>query len=256
VVQRSESSTTNDDGAEPSSLSDSYEVVASEYYDERRHPTCADFRDASASLLRKVFTTFRPPRRVLCETGCGYSLLCELFLNGYPHAGLARIDLIDHSPTMLRYSTQKWTHPCVNSHVRDARDLPADDGSVDILVASLGDPYNDHEFWAEVRRVLTDEGMAIFTTPSYEWAREFRSERERSVAQFELEDGTLVQLPSLIQPPDEQIKLIESCKPKLVVEEQFDFRIRQLGRPRAGSKVLPERGPDASVVTCYVVRCS
>jgi SAM-dependent methyltransferase len=254
VVQPSESSTTNEDDAGTSSSLDSYEIVASEYYDESKHPTCADFRDGSASLLRKVLTTFRPWTRVLCETGCGNSLLCELFLNGYPHPDLRQINLVDYSPTMLRYSTDRWTHSCVTAHVCDARDLPVVSGSVDVLVASLGDPYNDHSFWAEVGRVLAPDGIAIFTTPSYDWATAFRSENQQSVAQFQLEGGRLAQLPSLILSPDEQSELIEGSDPKLVLEDQFDFRIRQLGRPRSGSKVMPERGPDASVVTCYVVR--
>ena len=253
MAQRSGSSTTEEEDS-GSTSSNSYEIVASEYYDKSLHPTCADFRDASAALLRKVLNIFRPQARVLCETGCGYSLLCELFLNGFPHPDLERIDLVDDSQTMLRYSTEKWTHPCVKSHVCDARRLPVEDRTVDVLVASLGDPYNDPSFWAEVGRVLTPDGMAVFTTPSHEWASVFRPEDERFFAQFQLEDGSLARLPSLILAPDTQIEMIESCDPKLVLEEQFDFRIRQLGSPRPGSKVMPERGPNASIVTCYVAR--
>src|SRR5579872_2909267 len=60
---------------EPSD-SHTYDSVAGEYYDERLHPTCADFRAAASLYLKKFFETRRPAGR-LADVGCGSSLIAE-----------------------------------------------------------------------------------------------------------------------------------------------------------------------------------
>jgi len=235
----------------PTSLSD-YEPIAPEYYDPIRHPTCADFRDASAALLRSTLETLRPSPGSYCEVGCGDSLLCELLERSHRRDQIEGIRLIDSSETMLGYSAARWERRRTELLAEDARQLPFADGAIDVLVSCLGDPYNDRAFWQEVARVLSYEGIAIFTTPSYDWAWHLRPEQARSLATFELRDGTLAQVPSIILPSEEQFALFEEAK---LVEEHFnEFRIGQLGHPRPGSKVAPERGPEATIVACYVVR--
>src|SRR6266851_1243674 len=70
----------------------SYEDVASEYYDVRLHPTCADFRIASRSFLLKLFREQNPRGRI-ADVGCGHSLLSEFVTND--------LVLVDASPKML-----------------------------------------------------------------------------------------------------------------------------------------------------------
>jgi SAM-dependent methyltransferase len=245
VVRQSESPTPSGDEAGSSALHD-------------RHPTCADFRDASLALLRQALSTLRPSGGAVCEVGCGDSLLIELVLDGYLGRDVSRIDLIDNSPGMLSYSARNWSrHPYPELHVADARDLPLEEASVNVLLSSLGDPYNDRAFWMEVGRVLKEDGIAIFTTPSYDWAHCYRDREELPYATFQLKSGRSVRVASIILPPDDQTSLIEGCgDPKLVVEDRYYFRIGQLGKPRERSKVMVERGPSASVVDCYIVRRS
>ena len=256
MVRQSESSLPGGDEGGPSASSDSYEVVAPEYYQPEWHPTCADFRDASSALIRRVLFP-RLSGGTFCEVGCGDSLLCDLLLSGNLQPEPGRIDLVDSSPGMLSYSVNKWAHLSVGLWVADARRLPFAHGSINVLISSLGDPYNDRGFWMEVARVLAHDGMAIFTTPSYEWANEYRSADDEFCAVFKLMSGSLARLASIILPPDDQVGLIESCEgTKLVVEEKYDFLLGELVEPRKGSKVMAERGPTSSVVTCYVVRRS
>jgi SAM-dependent methyltransferase len=246
-------------GSEPEDLStqrptelSSYDVVASEYYDPVLHPTCADFRDASSALLAKALRQFRPPARSYCEVGCGKSLLCELFATKFHYQRMDAIDLIDSSDIMLGYSSDDWSKYGARLSCAEARELPLESSSVSVLLASLGDPYNDDAFWKEASRVLEHDGVGLFTTPSWDWAQRFRVNDDHRSAIFQLGDGRVVRLPSIVLPNEEQISLVEDCK--LVVEEVYDFKVYQLLRSRPRSRIIPERGPDANVVTGYIVR--
>jgi SAM-dependent methyltransferase len=114
--------------------------------------------------------------------------------------------LIDNSPAMLAYST-KWILMGVKSEVADATSIPAPDGSVDILISSLGDPYNTATFWLEVARVLRTGGTALFTTPSPEWANSFRLENEIDSAEFVRRDGAVLMLPSFVPSEAAQLQM-------------------------------------------------
>jgi SAM-dependent methyltransferase len=235
----------------PTELS-SYNAVAEEYYNQALHPTCADFRDASHALLIKTLREFRPPVRSYCDVGCGDSLLCELFATKFRYQRMDIVDLVDSSDIMLGYSDRNWSNYGAHPNEADARDLPLESSSVSFLLASLGDPYNDDAFWKEASRVLEYDGIGLFTTPSWDWVRHFRANDDHRSAIFQLSDGRSVRLPSIVLSCEEQVSLIEDCK--LVVEETYDFTISQLSRSRPRSKIMPERGPNASVVTGYVVR--
>jgi SAM-dependent methyltransferase len=259
VAQRSGSVTQAEDSTDATTphhpspiLLHDYERIAPEYYDATRHPTCADFRDASALLLRRALEAVRPNQGCYCEVGCGNSLLCELLDTDRGRDMIKGIKLLDSSESMLSYSARRWEHHGAELRIEEARQLPFTGGTVDLLVSCLGDPYNDRIFWQQVARVLSYDGVAIFTTPSYDWASYVRSAEDRFYSTFELRDGSIAQVPSMILAREDQLALFEDAK--LVTEQISEFRLSQLGQPRLGSKVAPERGPDGSVVTCYVVR--
>ena len=229
-----------------------YEDLASEYYDSVRHPTCANFRDASAHFLRdRLVFAYRETRKV-CEVGPGKSLVAELLAErGVPVDGLI---LIDSSPSMLRYS-EKWAHTGAQLVIGDAFILPLASESVDLVVASLGDAYNDHHFWRDVERVLRTGGISLFTTPSYDWAAAFRNTDDpfmMTLAEFLLRDGRTLYVPSRIYPRDDQIKLVEDSD--LVVIEVNEIPISVLESKHLSPKLTPRRGRDASIVTGYVIR--
>lgn len=66
-------------------LQSTFDVVAPEYYDPVRHPTCGNFRRASEILLAKWLSKFEGIREV-CEVGAGKSVVAELLLKKQPHS--------------------------------------------------------------------------------------------------------------------------------------------------------------------------
>ncbi len=186
----------------------SYQEIASEYYNALRHPTCANFREASARIISRWLEKLETDEMQICEVGAGNSLLAELLKAS--NKNYKKLFITDASPAMLSYSGQ-WASEKNILQLSDATDLSLPAESLDLLVASLGDPYNTPEFWEEVYRVLRMGGIAIFTTPSYKWAVSFRVKfnEEVSSADFELADGRKVSVPSYIYSPENQIELVE-----------------------------------------------
>ena len=117
-----------------------YGAVASEYYDSVRHPTCDNFRAASRQLLQHSLIGLTASSDWICEVGPGRSLVAEL-LPAYD-----RLILIDSVAPMLGYSREYHSR---GAHLLlgEAGSLPLRTDSCDILVASLGDPYNESQFW-------------------------------------------------------------------------------------------------------------
>ena len=184
-----------------------YHAIALEYYDVDRHPTCANFRDASVRALRPWLRRCCTSDARLVEVGAGQSVLLQ-YLNG-ERRRLSRVLVTDASPIMLNYSRPAGAEP-YQLAVAEADHLPAADGEFTALVASLGDPYNESGFWREAYRVLCPNGRVLFTTPSHEWARAFRKPDDEKVAVFDLADGRQVRAPSLILEVDDQLDLMRS----------------------------------------------
>lgn len=230
--------------------SSSYEEIASEYYDQARHPTCANFREASARILREWLQKYRVRRDQICEVGAGNSLLAELLVEmGEDIHGLI---ISDPSPSMLGFS-EKWAAWGAILSLSRAETLPVASGSLGLLVSSLGDPYNEPAFWDEAYRVLRPGGVVFFTTPAYDWAESFRLQNgqgEVMSAEFELKDGRRVFVPSWIYPVDQQIKLIMSSG--IEVEEVVQVPRSALESERVSPKLLIDHLNDMNVVTGYL----
>lgn len=228
----------------------SYAELAAEYYDSARHPTCANFREASALFLAEELSAFNLNTWLVTEIGAGRSLVAELM----PPAVLARrrLVLIDASSEMLAHSTQ-WLAAGALGIVADARRLPVRDGCFSAVVVALGDAFNDQEFWHEVARVLRPGGLCLFTAPAFAWAQVFRSSvgARMEWAEFLTGDGKTLALPSIILPPNQQQEMIESTG--LVVVRQRTITLREIVRTPWSSKLLPSRGTNAAVVDAFVV---
>jgi SAM-dependent methyltransferase len=228
----------------------SYEDIALEYYNPVRHPTCANFREASALILRKWLQAFPHGRGLFCEVGAGKSLLAELL--AAQGLGVTRLIITDSSPSMLSYSRQ-WADKRTHLIIADSAMLPIASGSLDLLVSSLGDPYNELRFWGEAYRTLRSGGVVFFTTPSYDWATAFRAEGDRNEvehAEFELSSGERVYVASKIYPSNEQIELIG--KAGLVIKEYAQIALSEITVSPLSPKLLMDRGPDASVLEGYI----
>jgi SAM-dependent methyltransferase len=225
---------------------DSYDNLAAEYYDAARHPTSANFREASALILSS-WNEYLIGGRV-CEVGAGASLADELLTAG---AGLGphQLILLDSSFAMLAHS-RKALPRGAQLVLADAELLPLADQTVDVLIASLGDAYNSARFWSGACRTLSRSGVVLYTSPSFEWAREFRkSSHDTHSAEFELVDGRVVDVPSYVLPLEGQVDLIESNG--LLVKESTSVT-KSARRSTQLSAKLSGCSDDDPIVTGYV----
>lgn len=186
-----------------------YADVADEYYDPNRHPTSAAFRFASRSIVDAWLPSRLGRRGYLCDVGAGDSVLAEVLVSR--ERSLRRLYLVDSSEHMLRYS-KRWIDAGASAVLSEASRLPFPPQTVALLVASLGDPFNDAPFWREVTRVLRPDALLVFTTPAFEWAEQFRiaNHEPPDAAEFSLADGRVIRVPSNIYPEREQIRLMRS----------------------------------------------
>jgi SAM-dependent methyltransferase len=209
-----------------------YSFVAGEYYNPALHPTCANFDNLSRRFLEpEIGDSIRGAISVL-EVGAGRSVVAPTF----EKLGVALdLTLLDSSKEMLA-SSSPWAH-LVKFIIADSRSTGLPSGSVDLLVSSLGDPYNTAEFWQEVSRLLKDGGCCLFTTPTPEWALHFRATGHLNEAEFVLADSSIVNVPSFVPSPEEQKRLFTSAG--LCVEKSKDFSIRELAEPVSEKLKLP-----------------
>jgi ubiquinone/menaquinone biosynthesis C-methylase UbiE len=200
---------------------ENYDAVAAEYYDSDRHPTCANFRAASKALLRQFIDDTAVGGDSWIEVGTGNSVLAEIFVE--KGRSVSNILLTDASPQMLSYSAQ-WQELGAKLLIAAADNLPLESDSVDVVVSSLGDPYNTPAFWAETYRILRTDGHIFFTTPAYEWASSYRSAHQypSRESEFLLVSGVEVALPSIILSKERQLALLRAEGLQVVANLNFD----------------------------------
>jgi SAM-dependent methyltransferase len=182
-------------------------MLAHEYYDATRHPTCANFREASRIFLREALKDTTWPVESVLELGAGKSIMAEIVIEEKDERPRT-FSITDASCEMLEYS-RHWEDLGAKLQVADALALPYKAGTYSLIVASLADPYNQSALWAEVARVLSKSGRFVFTCPSYGWAISFRKRTDcpTNRAEFLLRDGTAVQVPSFVFDKDEMESL-------------------------------------------------
>lgn len=186
-----------------------YERLAAAYYDRKLHPTCHALRQASILSISRL-TAEVPLAGVAVELGAGKTIIPECFPEW--QSRFHQIFLVDSSQSMLDYS-----RPFMSSDatllLEDVTETSIAPGVGNLVIASLGDPYNRPALWFEIARLLGLGGIAIFTTPSIQWVTAFRQDGQSAppdAAEFLLPNGDAVHVPSLVLPPMEQEQLIVS----------------------------------------------
>ena len=185
-----------------------YDAVAGEYYDERLHPTCADFRTAARIYLRRFFEEVRPVGR-FADIGCGISLIAD-FETG-------NLVLVDQSHEMLGQNIQSLEKRCIN-----VEEETFGFSEFDWIFAILGDPYNSLAGWKNIQAALRSGGECVFIVPSTDWTKAFRTkcdEEKPNFARFLTSKGDAIYLRSLIAEPQEQKQMIERASLSLVATE-------------------------------------
>jgi hypothetical protein len=207
----------------------SYEMVAFEYYDDVRHPTCRNLRDGSMLAFMELGMERFLAANAICEVGPGlWSAAAEL---GGLRGSLHNLVLLDNSRAMLTHSA-RYRSDGAHLVLADAERLPFRNQGIDVVIAGLGDPYNTIDFWDGLSWSLRRGGFCFFTTPSYEWATWFRSgaHKERpGYACFEVINGRAVYLPSLVYSLESQCKMIEQHGMRVV--EVVNITVEMLPRP-------------------------
>ncbi len=190
-------------------MSDSeFDPVASEYYDPLLHPTCRNLRDGSLKAVKALISESVKVERYL-EIGAGRSVLEDI----PPLREIVEEVVInDESEEMLKYS-EALTTEGADLVCGDFRTIEFSHGGFDLVLASLGDAYNDEPSWRRIGELLRAGGICIFTTPSHAWSYPYRTEHQGGrydVARFTLGSGSIIDLESRILPELDQARLVQS----------------------------------------------
>lgn len=197
-------------GANGRAVERSYDVVAGEYYDSVLHPTCSNFRSASILLISRFLGSFPAPGKTL-DLGAGRSVVPEVELQS--SKSLGSIVLFDGSRDMLANNEPAFLARC-EAIVGEPSKIPMVGEGIDLILSSLGDPYNNQSVWKECARLLTRFGRLIYTTPAYEWMLRYRVEEEGApehISRFVDRTGTAHDLPSFVYAPKIQSDLFEQA---------------------------------------------
>jgi hypothetical protein len=187
-----------------------YELLSPEYYDAEAHPTCHNLNRLSRVFLARHLAEPWCGGSVL-EVGSGSSSVASiLHSRGYSLEGLT---ISDDSEGMIAHSSQ-WESLGAAFLLCSASAIPVEDSGFSLLVAGLGDPYNEPRFWCEAHRVMLPAAKILFTMPSFDWALRFRGPEDGArfgAAEFVLRDGRAVDLPSFIPRLENQIAMIQKA---------------------------------------------
>lgn len=121
-------------------------------------------------------------KRVLdlaCGTGYGTALLAE--------AG-AKVTGLDISSEAIKIAKARYQRPGVKFLIGDCYDLPFEDGSFDVVVANeMIEHVDQHDaLLAEVKRVLTDDGLFLVSTPNKPVYNRFKPPNVYHIAEMEI----------------------------------------------------------------------
>lgn len=230
--------------------STSYGAVAAEYYDENHHPTCANFRSASRFVFQSYAASWNVPSLTVCEVGAGKSLYEECVPNWYEFN--QTLILNDSVPEMLGYS-RRALEKGAHSIIGDARQLTLPKRSVDLILSSLGDPYNVDSFWKRSSETLKVGGTMLFTTPSHNWASRFRKfdSASQQTAEFLSSNGKTYHMPSYIYSVPDQIMMIERFGLKVI--EFGSVNTSSLRLKHISPKLLAPSSGHTTIIDWYLV---
>jgi SAM-dependent methyltransferase len=226
-----------------------YDDVAAEYYDAVSHPTCANFFELSAAFLVPRIQKYALAAKAILEVGTGRSSVAPILAE--KKLPLSHVTLLDQSPRMLEHS-RGWERRGARLLVADAASTGLPRSSFGLIVSSLGDPYNDANFWQEMSRLLDSGGVCLFTTPAWEWSERFRAKSHRRAAEFVLADGAKAFVRSDIPSVSNQSEMIESAG--LYLDEMQALDATQLSGPLSPKLMDDGQASSLPVVRGFAVK--
>ena len=97
-----------------------YSLIADEYYDSSRHPTCWDFRTASKTLATSWCRTLPSRSDMFLDIGAGSSVFAEVLGE---NRSLHNLIILDNAPGMLAHSL-RHSEKGATLVIGDATNLP------------------------------------------------------------------------------------------------------------------------------------
>jgi guanylate kinase/ubiquinone/menaquinone biosynthesis C-methylase UbiE len=203
-----------------------YDFIANEFFDDRR-VTTANFHDLSIDFFNHHVESCRDLDQVVLDLGAG---------TGYLTSKLKKlfkvVVAVDISSTMLSLIQPD---PGIVKVVASAFSLPFPDKTFKVIVCSLVDPFLLPEALHEIARILTDDGVFIFNSPSKIWSDALRSinyDLELNATRFVHSSGNEVSVHSFTYTDIELQNLVESCGFQIDAFEVADGRgLKNHARP-------------------------
>jgi len=190
-----------------------YSLLAQEYYDSEAHPTCANLNELSRQYINQELTGESYTNAL--ELGSGLSSVAPLRKNGF--LNLQQLVVSDKSDAMLTWSN-KFQDQIDNKVLADNEMLLDSfiENQFDLVVCSLGDPYNNKNFWHGLRAICRVGATIIFTTPSYSWSSSYRilEHSPPDKALFITKDNNEIYSSSYILDISQQLNLVKSAELK------------------------------------------
>lgn len=176
-----------------------YQKIADEFSDSKRITT-KNFHDLSVNFFQSCIDKYIKPNMKCLEIGPGQGWLRKNIK--WPEVDYIAADI---STDMLMFNDSETT---MHSSVRSLK-FPSK--SFDIVIASLADPYFYPSALCEIRRILKDDGLFIFSTPSHVWAKSIRNGVSEYKTQFKSKDDSIAEVYSFTFEMDQLIELMNVC---------------------------------------------
>jgi len=143
-----------------------YNKLANEFTEEKRKTT-ANFHQLSREFFQMAINRYLKEGDVVLELGPGRGWLRENI--EFPNVIYKALDIAERMKEFNK-----------DIMIGSAEHIPLSTDSVDIVIASLADPYLYEGVLFEISRVLKKGGFFIFSTPSNEWAVNLRGKSGKS----------------------------------------------------------------------------
>lgn len=182
-----------------------YDLIANEFFDDRRITT-ANFHDLSTNFFNHHIEVCRDLHQAVLEIGSGTGYLTYKLKESFKV-----IVAVDISPTMLSLIQPD---PRIVKVLASVFSLPLLDKTFKVIVGSLIDPFLLPEALHEIGRILADDGVFIFSSPSKIWSDALRSVSHNSeprITKFAHSLGNEVAVHSFTYTDVELQNLIKSC---------------------------------------------
>ncbi len=175
-----------------------YSKVAAEFDGDNR-PTTRDFHVLSKEYFNHAVDKYIKEGMTCLEIGPGSDWLRRTIT-----LSEVKYYSIDISVEMIRLYNQDTIQT-------SARYIDFPDNTFEVVLSSLADPYLYPSAICEIRRVLTQNGVFIFSCPTKSWSQGIRARGSAFITSFSLQNNSKVEVYSFTFNNDELSMLLSLC---------------------------------------------